>query len=109
MYFKIGEVSRITDLKPSVIRFWESEFKELCPAKSRSGQRVYRHSDIQLLLRIKTFLYSERLTIEGARCRLAQQAFKSDSDMQKHEGNDPVVLKLLRDVKAELQELYSMF
>lgn len=105
IYFKIGEVARITDLKPSVIRFWESEFNELRPAKSRSGQRVYTHSDIKLLLQVKAFLYSERLTIEGARSRLAQKAKSGESDGGSDQDS---ALRLLRDVKAELQQLYSM-
>ena len=107
-YYKIGEVSRLTDLKPSVIRFWESEFKELCPAKSRSGQRVFTRSDIELLKHIKFFLYTERLTIEGARSRLAQICRKSEPVVAKqHNEESTSCLRLLREVKFELQQLYS--
>ena len=107
-YYKIGEVSRLTALKPSVIRFWESEFKELRPAKSRSGQRVFTRSDIELLRQIKFFLYTERLTIEGARSRLAQIGRKSEPDGAiPHNEQLASYLRLLHEVKLELQQLYS--
>ena len=72
-YFKIGEVSRILNVKPYVLRFWETEF-QLSPAKNRSQHRVYRRQDVETLLTIKRLLYVERFTIEGARTRLKEMA-----------------------------------
>jgi DNA-binding transcriptional MerR regulator len=69
-HFKIGEVCRITDTQPYVLRFWESEFPSLAPQKTRSGQRVYRRQDIEMVLRIKQLLYEEAYTIAGARKQL---------------------------------------
>ncbi len=73
-YYRIGEVARITGLKPYVLRFWETEFKAMMPPKSRSKQRMYRRKDIETILAIKHLLYKERFTIEGARKRLAELA-----------------------------------
>jgi len=72
LYYRIGEVSRITGVKPYVLRYWESEFRWMAPAKSRSKQRLYRRRDIDTILLIKRLLYEERFTIAGARKRLRE-------------------------------------
>jgi DNA-binding transcriptional MerR regulator len=69
-FYKIGEVCQITDTQPYVLRFWESEFPQLAPKKSRSGQRIYRQKDVDLVLQIKRLLYQEGFTIAGARKKL---------------------------------------
>jgi len=71
-YYRIGEVSRITGVKPYVLRYWESEFRWMAPAKSRSKQRLYRQRDIEVIQLIKTLLYEKRFTIAGARKRLRE-------------------------------------
>ena len=71
-YYRIGEVSRITGVKPYVLRYWESEFRWMAPAKSRSKQRLYRQRDIETIQLIKKLLYEERFTIAGARKRLGE-------------------------------------
>ncbi len=71
-YYRIGEVARITRVKPYVLRFWESEFKMMSPPKSRSKQRMYRRRDIETILAIKKLLYEQGFTIKGARKRLAE-------------------------------------
>jgi DNA-binding transcriptional MerR regulator len=68
--YRIGEVSRIADLKPFVLRYWETEFPMLEPVKSRSGHRMYRQEDVDLILKIKRLLYDEGFTIAGARRHL---------------------------------------
>ncbi len=70
LFFKIGEVCEITDTQPYVLRYWESEFSALAPAKNSSGQRIYRRRDIETVLRIKQLLYEEGFTIAGAKKRL---------------------------------------
>jgi DNA-binding transcriptional MerR regulator len=70
LFFKIGEVCEITDTQPYVLRYWESEFPALAPAKNSSGQRIYRRKDIETVLRIKQLLYEEGFTIAGAKKRL---------------------------------------
>ncbi len=67
LYFRIGEVSRLTGVKQYVLRYWESEFAGLGPKKSGTGHRLYRRKDVELLLEIKHLLYEKRFTIEGAR------------------------------------------
>ena len=72
-FFSIGEVCSLTDLKPHVLRYWESQFRFLNPAKNRSGNRVYARREVELVLLVKHLLYTEKFTIEGARQRLEQQ------------------------------------
>ena len=67
LFYKAAEVCQITDTQPYVLRFWESEFPQLASEKNRSGQRVYRRADIDLVFRIKKLLYQEEYTIAGAR------------------------------------------
>ena len=72
--YRIGEVSRIADLKPFVMRYWETEFPMLQPVKSPRGHRLYRQEDVDLVLKIKRLLYDEGFTIAGARRHLRESA-----------------------------------
>jgi DNA-binding transcriptional MerR regulator len=72
-FYRIGEVSRLTSLKPFVLRYWETEFPMLEPVKSPSGHRLYRQQDVEMVLRIKRLLYDEGFTIAGARRHLREQ------------------------------------
>jgi DNA-binding transcriptional MerR regulator len=74
--YRIGELSRLADLKPFVLRYWETEFPMLEPVKSASGHRLYRQEDVDMVFRIKRLLYDEGFTIAGARRFLRE-----------HEGN----------------------
>lgn len=67
LYYSISEVSKITDLEQYVLRYWETEFEQLNPAKNRAGNRIYTNRDIKLILYIKKLLREERYTIEGAK------------------------------------------
>jgi DNA-binding transcriptional MerR regulator len=67
LYYSISEVSKITDLEQYVLRYWESEFEQLKPAKNRAGNRIYTNKDIKMILYIKRLLRDERYTIEGAK------------------------------------------
>lgn len=69
-FFSIGEVCALTELKPHVLRYWESQFKLLNPAKNRSGNRVYARREVELILLVKHLLYTEKYTIDGARQKL---------------------------------------
>jgi DNA-binding transcriptional MerR regulator len=69
-FFSIGDVCQLTDLKPHVLRYWESQFRFLNPAKNRSGNRVYQRREIELIMLVKHLLYTEKYTIEGARRRI---------------------------------------
>ena len=70
LYYRIGEVCRITGLKPHVLRYWESEFRVIRPHKAGSLQRLYRKKDLDLILKIKKLLYEEGFTIAGARKKI---------------------------------------
>ena len=74
LYYRIGEVEGITAIPAYVLRYWESEFKLLRPKKNPAGQRLYRKRDLDLVLRIKSLLYDERLTLEGAKKRLQAES-----------------------------------
>tara|TARA_B100000945_G_C20290610_1_gene553105 strand:- start:209 stop:595 length:387 start_codon:yes stop_codon:yes gene_type:complete len=67
LYYSIGEVSEITNLKQYVLRYWESEFPQLAPTKNRAGNRIYKTQDIDLLRLIKNLLYDRKFTIKGAK------------------------------------------
>jgi DNA-binding transcriptional MerR regulator len=69
-FFSIGDVCTLTDLKPHVLRYWESQFKFLHPAKNRSGNRVYQRREIELVMLVKQLLYTEKYTIDGARQKI---------------------------------------
>jgi DNA-binding transcriptional MerR regulator len=95
LYFKIGEVAQLTGIQPYILRYWETEFGTLRPAKSRSGQRVYRRNDVLAVLRIKDLLYRQRFTIAGAKRHLAAE-----------EGAFPATyLDSLRRLKDELKAI----
>jgi DNA-binding transcriptional MerR regulator len=74
LYFRIGDVARLANIKPYVLRFWETEFPGLGPKKSGTGHRLYRRKDVEMVLEIKRLLYQERFTIEGARKFLESRA-----------------------------------
>jgi DNA-binding transcriptional MerR regulator len=71
-FYSIGEVCALTDLKPHVLRYWESQFRFLNPAKNRSGNRVYKSKEVELIMLVKHLLYTEKYTIEGARQQIDQ-------------------------------------
>jgi DNA-binding transcriptional MerR regulator len=101
LYYKIGEVSRITGVKPHVLRYWESEFKEIKPYKSRSLQRLYRKRDIELILRIKKLLYEDMFTISGAKRKIRDSANKPKQ--MELQFNEEAYKKILTEIKRELR------
>ena len=70
LYFKIGEVSKLAGIPTYVLRFWESEFKQINPRRTQSGQRQYKKNDVELILKIKHLLYDRKFTIQGAKRHL---------------------------------------
>jgi DNA-binding transcriptional MerR regulator len=71
-FYSIGDVCALTDLKPHVLRYWESQFRFLNPAKNRSGNRVYKSKEVELIMLVKRLLYTEKYTIDGARQQIDQ-------------------------------------
>ena len=109
LYFKIGEVAEITGVKPYVLRYWESEFKMVSPSKSRSRQRLYRKTDVELIFRIKELLYEERYTINGARKKLKEMGYgkitQPELQFEKGEGHS-VLDQVIQELK-EIQKILS--
>ena len=115
LFFKIGEVCEITDTQPYVLRYWESEFTALAPAKNSSGQRIYRRRDIETVLRIKQLLYEEGFTIAGAKKRLeAEMSTRADTPAAPGEtgsdgaGGDAKTRAALKEVKDQLREILTL-
>ncbi len=73
LFYKIGEVCQMCQIEPHVLRYWESEFGVLSPAKNRAGQRIYREKDVEIVQSIRQLLYEEGYTIAGARKKLAEK------------------------------------
>jgi DNA-binding transcriptional MerR regulator len=109
LYYRIGEVEQITDVPAYVLRYWESEFKLLRPKKNPAGQRLYRPRDLELVQRIKTLLYDERLTLEGAKKRLLAESRKANQqlDLGLREATYADALKRVRDRLTALRARLS--
>ena len=99
LFFRIGEVSRIVGVPASVLRFWENEFPRIKPQRTDSGQRVYRRSDVELILTIKHLLYDKNFTIKGARKHLKTR-----------KGTDPSPARndVVAELRAELQQIRDL-
>ena len=104
-FFSIGEVCELTDLKPHVLRYWESQFKFLNPAKNRSGNRVYQRKEIELILLVKHLLYTEKYTIEGARQKVEEH--KKSGDL-KTVARAALSLETVDSLERELKELLDL-
>ncbi len=106
LYFRIGEVSSLCRLPAYVLRFWETEFPQLKPVKSSTGQRMYRRKDVEAVLRIKQLLYEEGFTIAGAR-----QQLRSDIKIEKNQVPLPFPTHSAADLKRlrhGLEEILGM-
>jgi DNA-binding transcriptional MerR regulator len=112
--YRIGDVSRMTDVKPFVLRYWETEFPMLEPVKSPRGHRLYRQEDVDLVLRIKRLLYDEGFTIAGARRHLREQNGGENLDAASNGGSQSAdatqVLsrKMLLDLRDTLRAFLTL-
>jgi len=105
LYYSIGEVSKITELKQYVLRYWETEFKQLKPTKNKAGNRTYKQKDIDLIVQIKDLLYNQKFTIDGARNILSGEAqLPKSSKIEKDQPQD-VNLDLLIKIRTELKSV----
>ena len=109
-YFSISEVSERTQVKPYVIRYWESQFGFLRPARRESGQRKFTQKEVHSILRIKELLYEKGFTISGAKQYLKQEARRGSAQLKLDlggDGGDPSpsrTFETLRDVRKDLEE-----
>ena len=109
MFFRIGEVSEITGVKPYVLRYWESEFRLLRPNKNKSGQRVYRRRDVETALEIKDLLHQRKFTIAGAKKWLNGEGKLPAGERQMELGFDAArrdqALRRIREGLAALEKM----
>ena len=104
-FFSIGEVCELTDLKPHVLRYWESQFRFLNPAKNRSGNRVYQRREIELIMLVKHLLYTEKYTIDGARQKVDEHR---KAGTLKAEARQALDVRTLAEVESSLRELLDV-
>ena len=103
MFFKIGEVAKLTGVKPYILRYWESEFPHLRPSKGRSQHRLYRRKDVEDILRIKSLLYDEKFTIAGAKRMLRAEGDEAPPAEEPASGTtDRAALRELRNLAEKL-------
>ncbi len=98
LYFRIGEVSRLVGVPSSVLRYWETEFTRIRPKRTAKGQRLYRRSDLELLLEIKHLLYERKFTIKGARKYLSRKKKEDQHELS----------SLVRSLKQELEAIRKL-
>lgn len=109
LYFRIGEVARLCGVEAYVLRFWESEFPQLHPNKSGTGQRLYRKRDVEMAMRVRRLLHEEGYTIAGAKQVLSHEASRSKTpQLSLLPGNSPALQAKLERVRNELRELVSI-
>jgi DNA-binding transcriptional MerR regulator len=111
LYYRIGEVSRITGLKAHVLRYWESEFKVIRPHKGDSLQRLYRRKDVDLILKIKKLLYEEGFTIAGAKKKIRDLERLENKHMKLKlvdKGSNGKAHEFLTDLQEELKGIRKM-
>ncbi len=102
LYFRIGEVAKIVDVAPHVLRYWESEFTGIQPKRTHSRQRLYRRQDVELILKIKSLLRKKGFTITGAKSILARD--KAEQTRKTSETN----LHKLKQIKKELLQIQTL-
>ena len=110
LYYSIGEVSKLTEFKQYVLRYWETEFKQLKPQKNRSGNRTYRQADIDTILTIKSLLYDKKFTIVGARKQL-NSGVEDMEDGEEGSASSHMNEKqktALGEIKEELQKILDI-
>ena len=104
-FYSIGEVCNMLDLKPHVLRYWETQFDALSPSKNRAGNRVYTQPEVELIALIRKLVHDERYTIEGARHRLQEMEAEGTAGEQSAQALEHAFLVTLRE---ELEELLRL-
>jgi DNA-binding transcriptional MerR regulator len=104
-FYSIGEVCALTDLKPHVLRYWESQFRFLNPAKNRSGNRVYKAREVELIMLVKHLLYTEKFTIDGARQRVDQYRRTGELRVSARRAFEA---ELVQDLSSSVEEIVAI-
>ncbi|MEE4353666.1 MAG: MerR family transcriptional regulator [Desulfatiglans sp.] len=98
-YFRMGEASRIVEVEPYVLRYWEEEFPQVRPQRADSNQRTYQKKDLEVLLKIKKLLYEEKMTIKGAKQRLKKDGESKDAHTNR---------LILENIKEDLRDVLKI-
>ena len=106
LYYSIGDVSQMTDLKQYVLRYWETEFSILNPAKNKAGNRTYKDEDIKIIRHIKELLYDKKFTLRGAKQYLEEYYSKNSNNLKNivKISSQNIDKEFLTDLKKSLQE-----
>jgi len=106
LYFKIGEVSKITGVESYILRYWESEFKLVKPYRTKSNQRLYRRKDLETILKIKKMLYDQKFTIAGAK-KILKKNSGQESQLPLNFSQKKYI-NALQEIKNELKDIYDI-
>ena len=98
-YFRMGEASRIVEVEPYVLRYWEEEFPQVRPQRADSNQRTYQKKDLEVLLKIKKLLYEDKMTIKGAKQRLKKDGESKDAHANR---------LILENIKEDLRDVLKI-
>jgi DNA-binding transcriptional MerR regulator len=104
-FFSMGDVCTLTDLKPHVLRYWESQFRFLHPAKNRSGNRVYQRREIELIMLVRQLLYTEKYTIDGARQKIDE--YKKNGELRSV-ARAALDMQTVESLEADLRAIASI-
>ena len=104
-FFSMGDVCTLTDLKPHVLRYWESQFRFLHPAKNRSGNRVYQRREIELIMLVRQLLYTEKYTIDGARQKIDE--YKKNGELRSV-ARAALDLQTIESLEADLRSISAI-
>jgi DNA-binding transcriptional MerR regulator len=104
-FFSMGDVCSLTDLKPHVLRYWESQFRFLHPAKNRSGNRVYQRREIELIMLVRQLLYTEKYTIDGARQKIDD--YKRNGELRSV-ARAALDMQTVESLESELREIAAI-
>ena len=107
LYYSIGDVSQITDLKQYVLRYWETEFSILNPSKNSAGNRTYKDTDIKIIQHIQDLLYNQKFTIKGAKQYLKDYYSNENKSNIVNISNSPIGNELL-DIKHKLEHIITL-
>jgi DNA-binding transcriptional MerR regulator len=107
-FFSIGDVCSLTDLKPHVLRYWESQFRFLNPAKNRSGNRVYQRREVELILLVKHLLYTEKYTIDGARRKVDEHRRSGGAEGVRAAARVALDRETLESMEQELEAIVGL-
>jgi DNA-binding transcriptional MerR regulator len=104
-FFSMGDVCSLTDLKPHVLRYWESQFRFLHPAKNRSGNRVYQRREIELIMLVRQLLYAEKYTIDGARQKIDE--YKKNGELRSV-ARAALDMQTIESLESDLRSIASL-